>query len=73
MMKRLLRYGNRFVEQSDWKDIALIKICLFSLGLLAGSHVAKKHKKRLSVCALGAFVVTYVVLMAKFLRVIREN
>lgn len=33
-MLKLLEIGNAYVRQSDWKDLALVKLCLFSMGIL---------------------------------------
>lgn len=35
-MKRLLEIGNLYAKESDWKDFALVKICLCSMGILIG-------------------------------------
>ena len=34
-MKRLFAAADKFIQASDWKDIAILKVCLLSLGLLA--------------------------------------
>ena len=34
-MKRLFAAADKFLQASDWKDIAILKVCLLSLGLLA--------------------------------------
>jgi len=33
-MLKLFEIGNVYVRQSDWKDLALVKLCLFSMGIL---------------------------------------
>ena len=33
-MKRILEIGNRYAEQSDWKDFALTKFCLCAMGIV---------------------------------------
>ena len=42
-MKKLFPWlftsADRYLRASDWKDIALIKLCLFAIGLLAGMQV----------------------------------
>ena len=45
MMKYLLNLGNIYAENSTWKDFALLKFCLFSMGLAAGTAVKKEHRK----------------------------
>ena len=38
-MKELLEFGDRYAGESTWKDFALVKFCLFSMGLIAGTYV----------------------------------
>ena len=69
-MKRLLKIGNQYVAESDWKDLALIKFCLCARGILIGVHVGSRQKKAVTAAAGGVFAVTYAVLMAKLLRIV---
>lgn len=69
-MKRLLEWGNQYVAESDWKDLALIKFCLCAMGVLIGMQVRPKEKKAVTCVAGGVFLATYVVLMAKLFRII---
>ena len=41
----LFASADRYLRASDWKDIALIKLCLFAIGLLAGMQIKYKDKK----------------------------
>ena len=69
VMKEFLELGNRYARESTWKDFALVKFCLFSMGLIAGTCVPKKHKKKaIGVCA-AVFAATYIPLMAKVFRI----
>ena len=72
-MNNLLSLGNRYAQQSTWKDFALVKFCLFAMGLLAGMHMPEKHKKSAAKAAIFAFSATYVPLMAKLFRVAKEK
>ena len=38
-MKALLRIGNKYVKKSSWRDFAVVKFCLFAMGLIAGTYV----------------------------------
>ena len=60
-MKNLFAIADEYLRQSDWRDLALIKFCLFSMGVLAG------------VLAAATFVVTYLPLMAKFFGVVQAK
>ena len=72
-MKRLFDYADRYLQESDWKTIALLKFCLFSMGLLVGTYISQKKKDCARIIALIVFVVTYVPLMAKFFKVIADK
>lgn len=67
-IKKLLQYADEYIKESDWKDLALIKFCLFSIGLLCG--MAVKKKKPIIAIALIVFLITYVLLMTKFLGIV---
>ncbi len=71
-MKKLFGIANRYIENSDWKIIAVLKFCLISLGLLLGMQIREEHKKKVGLAAAGVFVLTYVPLMAKFFRTAKD-
>ena len=72
-MKKLFPWlftsADRYLRASDWKDIALIKLCLFAIGLLAGMQVRDSDKKAVRAGAAALFVVTYIQLMSKYIGV----
>lgn len=72
-MKKLFCYANRYLEKSDWKDIAMLKFCLFSMGILAGIQIPEKNRKHVGWLAAAVFVVTYIPLMVKLFDVLREE
>ena len=72
-MKRLFDYADKYLEKSDWKDLSMIKFCLFSMGLLAGTCISEKKKGFARTIAVIVFVVTYIPLMAKFFAVIADK
>ena len=67
-MKTLLDFGNRYARESNWKDFALVKFCLFSMGVVVGTQVPDKHKRNAVGVAACVFVSTYVPLMTKVFR-----
>ena len=69
-MKRIFASANEFVRESDWKDLAVLKICLLSLGLLAGMRVTEQCRRGVKIAAAVAFVLTYIPLMAKYLGIL---
>lgn len=72
-MKKLFCYADRYIGKSDWKDLAMIKFCLFSIGILAGMRIPEKNKKQAGWIAAAVFVATYIPLMAKLFSVIAEE
>lgn len=72
-MKKLFPWlfaaADRYLRASDWKDIALLKLCLFSIGLMLGMQIKDKDKKVVHIGAAILFVATYVPLMSKFIGV----
>ena len=68
-MKKLYELGNRYAAQSDWKDFALTKLCLFSMGIAAGTMVSAKYRKAVIGAAAAGFAVSYIPLMTKLFRV----
>ena len=67
-MKALLRIGNKYVKKSSWRDFAVVKFCLFAMGLIAGTYVAEKSKKSVRTVAAAVFAVTYFPLMIKLFK-----
>lgn len=72
-MKNLFAIADEYLRQSDWRDLALIKFCLFSMGVLAGVLAPKNRRKLVVSLAAATFVVTYLPLMAKFSVLFRQN
>lgn len=72
-MKKLFCYADRYIEKSDWKDLAMLKFCLFAMGVLAGMRISEKNRKQAGWIAAVVFVATYIPLMAKFFSVIKEG
>ena len=69
-MKRIFASADEFIKESDWKDLAVLKICLLSLGLLSGMQIAEKCKKGVRIAASAVFILTYIPLMVKYLSIL---
>ena len=65
-MNTVFKAADRYIAESDWKTIAVLKFCLISLGMLIGMLIKPRHKKAVAAGALCVFAITYVPLMAKF-------
>lgn len=72
-MKKLLAFGNRYAKESTWKDFALVKLCLFSMGLVLGTLVSAQYKRAVIIGAACVFAATYIPLIVKMIRVAREK
>ena len=66
-MKKLTDAANRYLRACDWRDIAVLKICLCALGVLLGLAVPGRKKRRAAWAAALVFAAAYVPLMGKFL------
>ncbi len=72
-MKSLFDYGNEYLKQSDWKDLAMIKFCLCSMGIVIGCSLPEKYRKPAIAASAGVFALTYVPLMKKFADIVMEK
>ncbi len=69
-MKWLFDAADRYCAQSTWKDLSLIKFCLCAIGIIIGVLLPVSAKKIALWVALIVFVVTYILLMTKFFRIL---
>ncbi len=69
MLNKLLCAGNRYLKEMDLADMAALKFCLASMGVLMGLGVSARHKKPVGLLAAILFVGTYIPLMSKFIAV----
>lgn len=74
MIGQFLELGNRYARESDWKDFAIIKFCLFSMGLIAGTGVSDQYRKPVRCLAAAVFFASYIPLMRKLFKIaVRED
>lgn len=72
-MKNLFAIANEYLRQSDWKNLALMKCCLLSLGVLIGVLVPSKAKRPVIMATVCVFILTYLPLAVKlFKRIFRK-
>ena len=69
-MKWLFDGADRFCAQCSWKDFALVKFCLCAIGVIIGVLLPVSVKTAAFWIALIVFIITYIVLMTKFFRVL---
>ncbi len=70
---RLFEAADQYIKESDWKTIALLKICLLALGVLIGMQVAKEKRKIVFGIGGLVFLATYVPLITKFVKIIMQE
>lgn len=69
-MKNLFDSADQYLRESSWRDIAVLKFCLLSLGLLAGMQVPERHREKTAAAAAFLFIVTYIPAVTKYLRIL---
>ena len=66
-MKKLIAAGNLYLKHINLADVALLKLCVWALGVLVGLKAARRHRRGAGILAGIVFLVTYVPLMSRFL------
>ncbi len=66
---RLFETADTYCKESNWKTLAMLKFCLFAMGLMVGMQVPKRHRKAALFAGALVFTATYIPLMTKFLRI----
>ena len=71
---KLFDYANGYCKESTWKNFALVKLCLCSIGVMLGLCVPRDKKKPVLLAAAALFGVTYPLLMTGFVQsVLRQR
>lgn len=65
---RLFEVADRYCKESSWKTLALLKMCLFSVGVMVGMLIPKEKKKAVFCIGAVTFLATYIPLMEKLFR-----
>ena len=66
-MKQILEKTEGYIKEMNFIDVALLKVCLASLGVLIGIAVPQKHKKTVAAGASVVYAITYAPLMTKYI------
>ena len=72
-MKNLLNRANDFLQKWDWRDVMLLKLCLYAAGVLVGLAVPSRRKKIAAVLASVLFLATWIPLALRFLPSLRAT
>ena len=71
--ERCIAATDAYMKESTWKDLGLIKLCVFSVGVLMGLTVPKNHKTVYSIIGALVIGVTLTPIMMKFIPMILEE
>ena len=72
-MKKLFALADRYLQESNWKDLALIKLCLCAIGVMMGLAIPRGKRKLPLVATASVFTLTYIPLMKKLLRIFLDS
>lgn len=72
-MKKLLKLAEEYIRGMSVWDMALLKVCLYTAGILMGLAVPRTCRKKAAFVSVGAFTVTYLLVMVPFLNMLHEN
>lgn len=72
-MNKLICCANQYIQESDWKCISLLKLCLLSLGICIGLRIPSGKKKTLFKAAAIAFLVSCIPLTSRFIRTYQQS
>lgn len=63
---KLFETADEYCKKGNWKTLALLKVCLFAMGIIIGMQVPKEKKKWVLGVSCLAFLATYIPLMGRF-------
>ena len=66
-MRKLFSAADAYISKMNWKDLALVKLCLCAAGVMLGLAAPKRVRKWAALGAVAVFVATYIPIMLKFL------
>ena len=66
-MRKLFSAADAYIAKMNWKDLALVKLCLCAAGVMLGLAAPKRVRKWAALGAVAVFVATYLPIMLKFL------
>ncbi|EXG87492.1 MULTISPECIES: hypothetical protein [Lacrimispora] len=72
-MKEICKCADAFVQKCSIKDFALLKICLCAVGIMVGLSIPEKKRKWPLMAAGFVFIFSYILIMAKFVKICMEE
>lgn len=65
---KLFKSADNYIKSMSITEMAQLKFCLCSMGVLIGMGVKKEHRKYVAVGAATLFASTYIPLMTRFVK-----
>jgi len=72
-MKDWWNRANDFLRKWDWRDVLLLKLCLYAAGVLGGLAVPSRRKKTAALLASMLFVAAWLPLALRLLPALRST
>ena len=66
-MKKLFSAADAYIAKMNWKDLALVKLCLCAAGVMLGLAPPKNLRNWAALAARVLFVATYLPILLGFL------
>ena len=73
MFCKLIVCANRWIKESTWKDLALVKLCLCALGVILGLTALRRSRKVSLVISVIVFLATWFPLMQRFAATVQRT
>lgn len=67
-MKKLPDWANDCIRRWDWKNVALLKFCMLSLGVLVGLALPNRGRRLVKQICAEVFLLTWATLMVDCFR-----
>lgn len=72
-MRQLFAWSRKYVRRSDWKDLALMNLCVCATGVMIGCALSEKAKKPALILSAAVFTATYIPIVMKLLKTISAS
>lgn len=72
-MEKIFVAANRCIKSWTWREVAVLKVCLGALGVMAGILVPRRQRRKVFIGAWAAFVITMIPLTVHFALKLKEE
>ena len=71
-MQKIFDAANQYCKESNWKTIAMLKICLLAMGIIIGMSIPEKSKNKIRPICCGFYGGTVVPLLKKYYDILKR-